>query len=667
MAIQTGENEQGLRKIIDLTRMISIVVLLLHIYFYCYGAFKDWQLVSKISDKILLNLSHTGLFTSFNKSKLISLGFLLLSLLGVKGKKSEKLNYRIALAYLLTGFLLYFISMLCLYMGTDQKIIAVTYIAMTVSGYILIMTGGGLLTRVIKNKMRTDVFNKANETFPQEERLIVNHCSLNLPARYNLNGKMRNSWINFINPMRGILIMGSPGSGKSYFFIESFIKQLIEKGRSVFVFDHKFPELATLAYNHYLKNKNKYPAGTGFYSINFDMPSLAHRCNPVHPNTLPNLTSAIESSKSLLLSMNRTWVNRQGDFFIESPINLLAAVIWFLRKFQDGEYCTLPHAIELIHIEYEKLFTVLRTEMEITTLINPFIEAYLNDNMETLGSQMASVKIPLGRISSPEFYYILSGDDFSLDINHPEHPKIFCLGNSPQNQEALAPIMSLYIDRLNKIINQKDKYPCAQVCDEFATVRATSVMKTIATGRSNNIITIVALQDYSQLKLMYSKEEAEVIFNITGNIVSGQVSGETARHLSERFAKTFQQRESVSINSSDTSISRSKQLELSVPASTISSLSSGEFVGIVADNPDEIIELKAFHSMIVNDHEALKKEKSNYVSLPVVRKVEEKDINLIYHIIKQEIQDIVELVMDGVFNQPEKKHLLVKKNINNYP
>ena len=618
MAIQTGENEQGLRKIIDMTRMISIIVLLLHIYFYCYSAFKYWQLVSKISDRILADLLQAGLFTSFHKSKLIALGLLLLSLPGVKGKKSEKLNYQIAVAYLLTGLLLYFISGLLFYMETDNKIIAIAYIIVTALGYILVMTGGALVTRIIRSKMGNEVFNRANETFPQEERLIINKNSLNLPARYQLNGKQRKSWINFINPMRGILIMGSPGSGKSYFLIENFIRQLIEKGRAVFVFDHKYPELSTLTYNHYLKNKNKYPSATGFYSINFDIPSLSHRCNPIHPATLPNLTSAIESSKSLLLSMNRTWVNRQGDFFVESPINLLAAAIWFLRKFQDGAYCTLPHAIELVHVGYEKLFTVLRTETEIATLVNPFIEAYLNDDMETLGSQMASLKIPLGRISSPEFYYVLSGDDFSLDINDPAHPKIFCLGNSPQNQEALAPIMSLYIDRLNKVINQKGKYPCAQVCDEFASVRATSVMRTIATGRSNDIISIVAIQDYSQLKLMYSKEEAEVIFNITGNMVSGQVSGETAKHLSERFAKTFQQRESVSINSSETSISRSKQLELSVPASTISSLSSGEFVGMVADNPDEVIELKAFHAMIINDHEKLKKEKSEFVSLPVV-------------------------------------------------
>jgi len=662
MATGTGENEQGLRKIIDMTRMISITILLIHCYYYCYPAFNEWQLRSKISDQILKNIIRTGLLQGINKSKLIAIGLLLLSMLGAKGRKSEKLNYRTAFIYLFSGLLVYFASAVILFMhDVDYKTAAIAYLSITGLGYILALTGGSLLSRIIKNKLKPEVFNKHNETFPQEERLLENEYSINIPAQYNLKGKIRNSWINFVNPRRGILIMGSPGSGKSYFLIENFIRQLVEKEFSLFVFDHKFPELTTLTHNHFLKHKNKYPKGTRFYSINFDNPALSHRCNPIHPSTLSNLTSAIESSKSLLLSMNKTWVNKQGDFFVESPINLLAAAIWFLRKYQDGAYCTLPHAIELVHVGYEKLFTVLRTEIEISTLINPFVQSFLDGDMETLSSQMSSVKIPLGRISSPEFYYILSGNDFSLDINNREHPKIFCLGNSLQNQEALAPIMSLYIDRLNKIINREGKYPCAQVCDEFASVRASSVTKTIATGRSNNIITIIAVQDYSQLKLMYSKEEAEVIFNITGNIISGQVSGETAKLLSERFAKTFQERESISINSNDTSLSRSKQLEQSVPASTISGLSSGEFVGMVADNPDETIALKTFHATVVNNHAAVKKEKEKYLSLPVVRNVDFKEINNIFQIIKQDVQDIVGSIMEDVLNDPSRRHLVITK------
>ena len=660
--MHTGENEQGLRKIIDLTRLIAVVILLLHFYYYCYSAFRIWNLTGKISDQLLLNLERTGLFSSFPKSKTIAMGFLFLSLLGARGKKNEKLRLSTALIYLFTGMFLYCTGNLLIGIrDAGQEALAIAYISITAAGFLLVLTGGSLLSRIVQIKMNNDTFNYNNETFPQEERLIKNDYSLNLPATYMLKSREKNSWINFINARRGILIMGSPGSGKSYFLVENFIRQILEKGQSLFVYDHKFPDLTTLTFNNFLKNRSRYPPSTAFHSINFNDLSLSSQCNPIHPATLLTLTSAIESSKSLLLSMNRTWVNKQGEFFVESPINLLAAVIWFLRKYEGGMYCTIPHAIELIHVEYEKLFTILRTETEISTLINPFIQSYIDGEMETLGSQMSSVKIPLGRISTPEFYYVLCGNDLSLDINNPMAPKILCLGNNPESQEALAPVMSLYIDRLNKIINQPGKFPCAQVCDEFATVRAASVMKTIATGRSNNITTVIAVQDYSQLKLMYSREEAEVIFNITGNIISGQVSGETAKLVSDRFAKIFQDRESISINSNDTSISRSRQLELSVPPSTISSLSSGEFVGLIADNPSERVAQKAFHAKVVNNHAAIKKEKDSYLPLPIIRKAHQKDIHTVFQIIKQDVIDIVESVMEQVLNDPAMEGLIVKR------
>jgi len=657
--MQTGENQQGLKKIIDMTRMIAIVILLLHFYFFCYAAFKTWNLTSRISDQLLKNISHTGLFSYFEKTKLIALGFLLLSALGVRGRKSEKATLAKSIAVLIAGLVIYFITRTTLQIdGFSIAGRTIIYITFTTTGFILALTGAGLITRVIKNKLGNDIFNSANESFPQEERLLSNEYSLNLPAVYTFKGKQRKSWINFINPFRGILIMGSPGSGKTYFIIENFLRQLVAKKMALFVFDHKYPELTNFTYNLFEKHKKDYPPNTKFCTINFDDLSRSNRCNPIHPATLQNLTSAIDAARSLLLSMNRTWVNKQGDFFIESPINLLAAVIWFLRKHEDGRYCTLPHAIELLHIDLDKLLTILQTEKEIVTLVNPFVQLYKADDMETLGNQVASVKIPLGRISTPEFYYVLSGNDFSLGINDPEHPKIFCLGNNSQQQDALAPILSLFVDRLNKIINQPNKYPCAQVCDEFASIRAASIMRTIATGRSNKIITAIAVQDYSQLKLLYSKEEAEIIFNITGNIISGQVSGETAKLLSERFAKIFQDRESMSINSSDTSISKSKQLELSVPASTISSLSSGEFVGLMADNPNEQIKLKAFYSSLEAVTNIVKKVEppfiinSNYVDT----------LSSTFQSIKKDVSDITNSVFERVINDPQSHNLIVKKH-----
>jgi hypothetical protein len=662
MAMRTGENEMGLKKIIDMTRMIAIIILLIHFYYFCYGAFKHWGLTAPISDQLLRNISKTGLLSGFLKSKLISLGMLVISLIGVKGKKSEKLNYRTGLAYLITGLVLYFISgLFLLTTSLEVSAMATCYMVCTGIGFLLVITGGAVLARIINSNLSNQVFNRDNEGFPQEERLLTDRYSLNLPARYQYKGKWRSSYVNFLNARRSVLVMGSAGSGKSFFIVENIIRQVCAKGMVLFVFDQKFPELTTLTYNHYLQNKHLFPPSTRFVNVNFSNLSLSYQCNPIHPVTLPTMTSAIEVSKSLLLSMNKSWAGKQGDFFVDSPINLLSAVIWFLRKYADGEYCTLPHAIELMHVEYDKLFTVLNTELEISTLINNFIQAYKDNEMETLNSQMASVKIPLGRISTPEYYYILSGNDFTLNINDPQNPIVFCLGNNPQYQEALAPIMSLYVDRLNRMINQPGKLDCVQVIDEFASIRATTVMQTIFTGRSNNITTVIALQDYSQLKMVYTKEEAETIFNITGNIISGQVSGETARLLSERFAKTFQDRQSISINSSDTSISKSKQLEQSVPASTISSLSSGEFVGIVADNPDQPIENKGFHSFIQNDIKGITKEKESYKAVPVNKEVTPVIIDNTFKKVKQDVQDIVNETLERILNDPTMEHQLIKR------
>jgi hypothetical protein len=594
-----------------MTRMFSILLLLIHFYYYCYKAFDQWQLTHSIGDRLLFNISHTGLFTNFYKSKLIALLLLSISLIGAKGRKSEKAGLKSVIFYIGLGLILFFGSSLVFSLqGFHYTTIAQIYFGITGTGFILILSGGTTLTRLIKGRLNNDVFNRSNETFPQEERLLTNSYSINLPATYNLKGKMRRSWINFINPRRGLLILGSPGSGKSWFIIENIIQQLSEKKFAQFVFDYKYPELTNLTYNEYLKNRMNYSVQPKFYCVNFTRPM--HRLNPLYPTMMTDIIDAMDASKTMLLSINKTWLNRQGEFFVESPINLLAAVIWFLKKFEDGKYCTLPHAIELLQLDYDKLFTVLNSEAEIQTLINPFIKSYLDDNMETIDSQMASVKIPLGRLSSPMLYYILSGNDFTLDLNNPDEPKVFCLGNDPVKADALAPVVSLIVDRVNKIVNQPGKHKLATIYDEFATIRATSVLKVIGQGRSNDIICAIALQDYSQLKQVYSREEAEVIFNMTGNLISGQVSGETAKLLAERFPKTMQDRESLSINSSDTSISRSKALEASIPPSTISTLSSGEFVGIMADNPNQPIELKAFHCKVI------KEGKAKNQKLPVV-------------------------------------------------
>lgn len=662
MAMQTGENEQALRKILDMTRLISIIILVIHFYYYCYAAFREWHLVSGFSDKLLGNIHNTGLFSDFHKSKLFALGFLMISLIGAKGRKDEKLNYKTAFAYIITGILIYFISYLSLYLKIEIEQAAIAYISITAVGFLLVLSGGTLLSRIIKNRLnQKDIFNTENETFPQEERFLENEYSINLPARYHLKDKVRNSWINIINPFRALMVLGTPGSGKSYFVIRHVITQHIRKGFTMFIYDFKFDDLSKIAYNTWLKYKHLYPKPPQFYVINFDDLTRTHRCNPLEPSAMSDITDASESARTILLGLNREWIKRQGDFFVESPINFLSAIIWYLRKYKDGEFCTLPHVIELMQADYDNLFTLLRAEKEIEVLINPFVNAYLNNVMDQLEGQIASAKIAMARLSSPQLYYVLSGNDFTLDINNPEEPKIVCMGNNPQKIQIYGAVLSLYVSRLVKLVNQKGKQKSSLIFDEFPTIYLNNMDSLIATARSNEVATCLGIQDFSQLRKDYGREQADVIMNITGNIVSGQVTGDTAKQLSERFGKIMQDRESLSINSGDTSISRSKQLESAVPPSKISGLSSGEFVGMVADDPDCKIELKTFHCEIVNDHKALKNEQDDYKDIPVIRKVDNSMVQRNYLQIKKDIKDIISSETERLLNESGLVHLIVKK------
>lgn len=638
---QTGENEQGLRKIVDLTRFASIFILLLHFYYYCYTAFKQWEFRSTITDRLVANIMHTGLFSSLYISKFIAIGLLVISLLGAQGKKDEKISWKAVAAYLLIGFMLFFSSGMLFSLNYSLQNIAIVYMVVTSIGFLLILAGGNLLSRLIRLNLSNDVFNSLNETFPQEERLLTNEYAINLPARYNLKGRIRKSWINIINPFRGLLVIGSPGAGKSWFVIQHVIKQHIEKGFAMFVYDFKYDDLSKIVYNWLQQNKHNYPVKPSFYVINFDNLSISHRCNPLDPNTMNDITDATESARTILLGLNREWINKQGDFFVESPINFVTAIIWFLKKYADGKYCTLPHVIELMQAQYDELFPVLNTQPEIEVLVNPFITAYQNDAMEQLEGQVASAKIGMARLASPQLYWVLSGNDFTLDINNSKHPKIVCVGNNPEKQQIYGAVLSLYISRLIRQVNRKGMLKCSLVFDEFPTIYFNNMDSLIATARSNKVATTLAMQDFSQLKKDYGKEQADVIVNITGNIISGQVMGETSKLLSERFGKIMQDRQSVSVNRLDTSISHSKQLDSAIPASKIAALSSGEFVGLVADNPDEKIKLKMFHSEIINDADKLNEEMKRYKDIPVVSNVSQQQVLDNYYQVKMQVKRLI--------------------------
>ena len=643
--MNTGEDIQGLRKIIDFTRFLSIFILAIHFYVDCYQAFAIWEWTAEVTDRIIGNIASTGLFEGLLRAKLTALLLLVVSLVGVKGKKDEKILLKSILVYIGLGALLYFSAALCFFLPSQlpsaKTLVAISYIGLTSVGYLLILTGGGQLARLLKDKLNQDIFNEENQTFPQEERLLENEYSINLPARYRLGKLVRNSWINIINPFRGLLVAGTPGAGKSYFVIRHIIDQHIRKGFSMFIYDFKFDDLSKIAYNKLLKYASGYEVRPKFFVINFDDLNRTHRCNPLDPQAMEDITDATEASRTIMMGLNRDWIKKQGDFFVESPINFLTACIWYLRKYEDGRYCTLPHVIELMQSEYDPLFAVLKSQEEIKVLINPFVSAYRNNAMAQLEGQIASAKIGLARLSSPQLYYVLSGNDFTLDVNHSKEPKIVCVGNNPQKLQVYGAVLSLYVSRMIKLVNQKEKLKSSLVFDEFPTIYFNNMDSLIATARSNKVSTCLAVQDFSQLTKDYGSEQADVITGIVGNVISGQVTGDTAKQLSENFGKISQRKDSMSINSSDTSITRATQMDYAIPASRIATLSSGEFVGVVADNPEQKIRLKMFHSEIQNDHEAIALEEVGYKEIPMVKKVTGEMVEENYKQIKREIFDLL--------------------------
>lgn len=534
------------------------------------------------------------------------------------------------------------------------------------AGYICLLTVGMWTGRLLKEHLMDDVFNEENESFMQETRLITNEYSVNLPTRFYYKKKWHDGWINVVLPQRGCIVVGSPGSGKSYCVINQFIKQQIEKGYALYCYDFKFPDLSLIVYNHLLKNKDKYKANVQFYVINFDDPRHSHRCNPINPTFMSDIADAYESAYVIMLNLNRTWIQKQGDFFVESPIVLFAAIIWYLKIYENGKYCTFPHAIELLNKPYSDIFTILTSYRELENYLSPFMDAWKGGAMEQLQGQIASAKIPLSRMISPSLYWIMSGDDFTLDINNPDEPKVLCVGNNPDRQNIYSAALGLYNARIVKMVNRKGKLKCSILVDEVPTIYFKGLDTLIATARSNKVAVCLSAQDFSQLVRDYGEKEARVIQNTVGNVFSGQVLGETAKNLSERFGKVLQQRKSVNMTREDTSTSISTQLDSLIPASKISNLSQGMFVGSVCDSFQEKMEQKIFHCEIVVDNARVAAETKAYKPIPVITDFTggdgkdhmREEIERNYYRIKEEVSGIIQKELRRIENDPNLKHLL---------
>ena len=665
--MQQEDDLRALAKIMEFGRAVSIFLLVVHVYVYCYPSITAWHLNLEVIDRILVNFNNTtGIFNCILWSKLLAVLLLAVSCLGTHGVKGEKITWPKIYAVLVAGCALFFLNWWLLKLPLPHMANTAFYIFTLTAGYLALLMSGLWMSRLYRHNLMEDVFNMENESFMQETRLMENEYSVNLPTRFYYKKRWNNGFVNIVNIFRACMVIGTPGSGKSYAIVNSYIRQLIAKGFAIYIYDYKFDDLSTIAYNSLLKNMDKYEIKPRFYVINFDDPRRSHRCNPINPEFMTDISDAYEASYTIMLNLNRTWIEKQGDFFVESPIILLAAIIWYLKIYKSGIYCTFPHAVELLNKPYSDLFTILTSYPELENYLSPFMDAWKGNAQDQLQGQIASAKIPLTRMISPQLYWVMTGNDFSLDINNPKEPKLLCVGNNPDRQNIYSAALGLYNSRIVKLINKKKQLKCAVIIDELPTIYFRGLDNLIATARSNKVGVLLGFQDFSQLTRDYGEKESKVIQNTVGNIFSGQVVGETAKTLSERFGKVLQQRQSVSINRQDVSTSINTQLDSLIPASKIANLSQGTFVGAVADNFDERIEQKIFHAEIVVDHTKISAEEKAYQKIPVINDFKDRNGNDImmqqiqrnYDQIKADAQAIINEEMRRIKNDPELRKRL---------
>lgn len=593
--------------------LLGIGLVTINIYWYCYEFFYNIHLVHTVSDSIMADLYKAGLFKHNYTTKLYALAFLVMCYILKHGKPIDTPWPRLIIwtAISLLLFFLphysdvqYFVTML---LGYPSLCVCVSYIG-----------------RKLYAAEKAD--NDPLETFEQESRKINTETSINIPTEYQYRHHVHKGWLNIIQPQRAVIILGVPGSGKTYAVYGPIIEQFLDKGFPMFVYDYKYPALTEKVYNEFLLTKDKFEKKRGvnipFNVLNFNDPRKTMRCNPMHPRYLPSQEDASEIADLIWSNVNPSSVEKSDDFFVQSAKQYIDALIWFLRIHKDGKYCTFPHLIELMGRNYKAVFKMLLKHEEIRVKIVPFMNALQGNAMEQLMGQIATAQIALGRFASPALYWVLSGDDFPLDFNNPEAPSIICMGNNPDRQTLYGTTLALITSRMFRKINHKKNdngitnLPCGVLLDELPTIFLRGLDQLIATARENKVCIFLGAQDKSQLIRDYKDKEADVILNTVGTVVSGQVNGKTAKEMSEMFGKEFRKQQSETTGGDNDTINTSYQLQELLPQSRIETMTQGYFFGKVADDFDHPITKKLFNAKLKIDVKLQNKKLENRKPLP---------------------------------------------------
>ncbi len=529
--------------------------------------------------------------------------------------------YRQFLLPLLFGLSLFAVSLWVL-QAASAMALAFGYATSYLLSAVLVQVALSNLTKAVPSLLKKDVWNVEEESFGQNTRKVESPDVFNIPMRFYYRKRVQAGWIN-INPFRGLMVLGTPGSGKSESVIIPFVKQFLSKGYAMMVYDFKYPTLAKMTYHHYLMHSR--PGGAlehhRFHVINLDDIEYSQRINPLDARYIRSLADAGETAEAIVTALKKGEKGSGGgsdQFFTQSAINFLASAIYFLARHEQGRYSTLPHLLAFIAQPYERIFKCLFSMIELHSLLSPFYSAFQKGAFDQLEGQIGTLRINISRLATKETFWVFSGSEFDLRISNP--PSVLVLANSPNSQNVNSAFFAAILLRIIRLVNEPGNHPCALVVDELPTLYLHKLDNLIATARSNKVAVVLGLQEITQLQQLQGKETAATITSIMGSVLSGAVrSKETLDWLERMFGKIKQVSHGVSIDRNRTGVSINERMDMLIPASKIANQNTGEMVGVVAREPTEDYgryDTNTFRCRISVDMASVREEQAHYRDLP---------------------------------------------------
>ncbi len=622
------EEKQDLQKFYGLMQMAVYVSVIVEIIMYV--PFQELEKISFIIDRI-------GKFEIYNNllySKLVTLLLLFVTCIGTTSKKNIEFNpLKHVILPVGIGFIVFFGSVFIYSLKTSTLVFGITltqfsYIIASFIGTVFINIGLDNISKALKSNLMKDRFNVENESFEQNRQKVENEYSINIPMKFYYNKKWNDGWLDISNPFRGCVLIGTPGSGKTFSVVNSYIKQHSRKAFSLVVYDYKYPALSEIAYYHYNMNlkRGRIPANTKYHVINFDDVEGSRRINPLSTKYIRRLSDAIETAQALvdsLLQKKQQGGGGSEEFFNQSAINFMACCIYFFSRYKNGIYSDLPHILSFLNRDYEDVFDVLFSHPELDSLLSPFVSAYKQKAFDQLEGQIGSLKIQISRLATKESFWIFTGDDFNLKVSDTNEPSYLIIANNPDTENINSSLNALVLNRLTRLVNSKGNNPVSIIIDELPTIYFHKIAALMATARSNRVSVLLGLQEIPQLKKLYGDNGAQEIISICGNILSGQArSKETLEWLqNDIFGKVKQIKEGLSFTQNKVTTSINETMDYLIPASKIADLPTGYLVGQIArdfkaNSENENFETTRFFCKTQFDIKKIKKEESNYCNPP---------------------------------------------------